>query len=166
MSQEKYLEQLSSHSRYIVKQLPVIKTLKHNDNLNSNRRSYTWALFGRLILQFFHGFTVRYFSFPFIYEKLVNSLPPNVTLYSQSNSKNKRENHLYKLKAPSALYFQILWILLCSFHFMAAPKKSNSESVFPSTMTNTNNREAILAPKPLHLIKLLKIVILIIMVCL
>lgn len=49
---------------------------------------------------------------------------------------------------------------------MAAPRKSNSESVFPSTKTSANNREAILAPKPLHLIKLLKIVIVIIMVCL
>lgn len=107
MSEEKYLEQLSSHSRYIVKQLPIIKTLKHNYNLNSHRRSYAQALFAQLILKFFHGFTVRYFSFPFRYQKLVNSLPPNVTLYSQSNSKNKRQNHLYNLKAPSALYFQI-----------------------------------------------------------
>lgn len=123
MSQEKYLEQLSSHSRYIVKQLPVIKTLKHNDNLNSNRRSYTWALFGRLILQFFHGFTVRYFSFPFIYEKLVNSLPPNVTLYSQSNSKNKRENHLYKLKAPSAWYFQITMNIVMQLSFYGSTKE-------------------------------------------
>lgn len=65
------------------------------------------ALFAQLILKFFHGITLRFFSFPFIYQKLVNPLPPNVTLYRQSNSKNMRENHLYRLKGPSALYFQI-----------------------------------------------------------
>lgn len=81
------------------------------------------ALFAQLILKFFHGITVRYFSFPFIYQNPVNSLPPNVTLYSQSNIKYKRENHLYKLKAPSALYFQITMNIVMWLSFYGSTKE-------------------------------------------
>jgi len=40
LSHKKDLAQLNSHGRYIAKQLALIKTLKHNDHLNSNKGSY------------------------------------------------------------------------------------------------------------------------------
>lgn len=124
-SQEKDLEQLNSHSRYIGKQLPLIKILKHNDHLNSNRGSYPRALFAQLILKFFHGFTLRYFSFSWYTSKTgqLFLFSPDVTFHSQRSSKNQKEKSPLKTKSHHLTYFQTIMNIIIQLSFYGSTKE-------------------------------------------